>query len=358
MFEQAGHQVHTRRALTPALADRAGTIVWFPDSFAAPPEKVVRWFNKWLAQDPKRTLIYVGRDFDSARNYWDAVIPGAPANQASALQSRRTEAQQDASLRRSTAKDDSCRWFKLDYSGSQRPVDVITGPWSAGVDPKLAKMELQGKVRPNSRAPHEALLESRGDLLAWRFQPERGGGRIVFVSNGSFLLNFPLVNHEHRKLAARLVAEVDPASRVVFVESDSSGLPILPEEPSYKIPSGLAMFTVWPINILLLHLAVLGVVLCVCWWPIFGRPRAPAREAVSDFSRHVDALGEMLELTKDHGYATIRVLQYQQALRGEAVPPSALRGVVAAPPGGQTTGATIEPAKAGSRGSPPARGTM
>ena len=91
------------------------------------------------------------------------------------------------------------------------------------------------------------------------------------------------------------------------------------------------------------------------------------RSETSDFSKHVDALGEMLELTGDHGYATIRVLQYQQAQRGEAVPPSALRGPTAAPPSGQvTTGQTSgaspdaivtrsDDHAAARRGAPPAR---
>ena len=32
-------------------------------------------------------------------------------------------------------------------------------------------------------------------------------GQVIVVTNGSFVLNYPLVNHEHRKLAAKLVAE-------------------------------------------------------------------------------------------------------------------------------------------------------
>ena len=36
---------------------------------------------------------------------------------------------------------------------------------------------------------------------------------ILLVSNGSFLLNLPLVNHEHRKLADHVVRSVAPAGR-------------------------------------------------------------------------------------------------------------------------------------------------
>lgn len=359
MFEQAGHEVYTRRALSKTLAARATTIVWFPDTFGPPSEEVIEWFNDWLTDHPERTLIFVGRDFDSAPSYWDAIIPGASATKAPEYRRRLNEARLERTANRGKPDDEECEWFNLDYSSANRAVTTLSGPWAVGVDPKKAKIELEGRIDPHPTDTSETLLESQGDRLAWRFHPVEEGGRMIVVANGSFLMNYPLVNHEHRKLAAQLVADVDPKGRVVFVESDRGGLPIS-EDPDYKLPSALAMFTVWPINVLLLHLAAVGVVLCVCWWPIFGRPQSPPRSEASDFGKHVDALGEMLELTGDHSYATIRVLQYQQAQRGEAVPPSALRGPTASPPvgqvaTGQTLGASPDAVNAARRGAPPVR---
>ncbi|MCE9555565.1 MAG: hypothetical protein K8T91_19630 [Planctomycetes bacterium] len=366
MFEQAGHEVYTRRALSKTLAARATTIVWFPDTFEPPSEENIEWFNEWLTDHPERTLIFVGRDFDSAPSYWDAIIPGTSAAKAPEYRRRLNDARLDRANNRGKPDDEECEWFNFDYSPANRIVTTLSGPWAAGVNPKKAKIELEGRIDPHPADTTETLLESQGDRLAWRFHPVEEGGRIIVVANGSFLMNYPLVNHEHRKLAAQLVADVDPQGRVVFVESDQGGLPIS-EDPDYKLPSALAMFTVWPINVLLLHLAALGVVLCVCWWPIFGRPLARPRSEASDFSKHIDALGEMLELTGDHSYATIRVLQYQQSQRGEAVPPSAFRGPTAAPPVGQVTtgqnsgaspdaeGTRSADHAAARRGTPPAR---
>jgi len=366
MFEQAGHDVYTRRALTPTLGERASTIVWAPDSFAKPSDKVIDWLDNWLADDPDRTLIYVGRDFDAAPHYWDAVIPGAPAAKAPELRRRLNEAKLERAANRGKPDGEHCEWFQLDYSGSRRDVQSLSGPWATGVDPTKTQIELEGLLKPHPLDGAETLLESQGDPLAWRIPSLHGGGQLIVVNNGSFVLNYPLINKEHRKLAAQLVASVDPDGRVVFIESDGDGPPIN-EDPANKIPSALAMFTVWPINVLLLHLAALGVVLCVCWWPIFGRPKSPPRSDVSDFGRHVDALGEMLELTGDHSYATMRVLQYQQSQRGEAAPssaphhtptPTSTQSPTGQTASGNNPGAPPVAVQTGRRGTPPVRGKL
>src|SRR4029079_13659172 len=49
MFKQAGHQVESRRALTPYLRD-ADTIVWVPDNFNVPGPAVRDWLERWLAE--------------------------------------------------------------------------------------------------------------------------------------------------------------------------------------------------------------------------------------------------------------------------------------------------------------------
>ncbi|MCE9548386.1 MAG: hypothetical protein K8T25_23170 [Planctomycetia bacterium] len=161
------------------------------------------------------------------------------------------------------------------------------------------------------------------------------------MTNGSFLLNFPLLNHEHRKLAVRLVGEVGSGRKVAFLESGADGPRLLEEEPAIEIPSGLEMFGIWPMNLLLLHLAVLGVVFCLARWPIFGRPTSAPPQATSDFGKHIDALGELLELSRDQSYARTRTLAYHQTLRGElsgpaggAIPTAAIITSTTTTPGG------------------------
>ncbi len=126
------------------------------------------------------------------------------------------------------------------------------------------------------------------------------------------------MNHEHRKLAGRLVDEIGPESKkVVFLESGAEGPPIRETDPEQRIPTGMEFFSVWPINYVILHLAVLGVIFCFARLPIFGVPKEPPSGSPTDFGQHVAALGRLLEKTSDSGYATARLRQYQQASRLE-----------------------------------------
>jgi hypothetical protein len=136
------------------------------------------------------------------------------------------------------------------------------------------------------------------------------------VANGSFLLNLPLVNHEHRKLAGQLIEEVGPPQQnVVFLESRWRDPPILEEEPSTKLPTGMEIFHEWPANWILLQLSIVGILFCFWRFPIFGRPLTPRPEAISDFGKHIQALGELLQQSQDRAYATTRILHYQQTTR-------------------------------------------
>ena len=65
----------------------------------------------------------------------------------------------------------------------------------------------------------------------------------------------------------------------------------------------------WPLNGVLLHLAVLGLIFCFARWPIFGRPRVPAEASASDFAKHVEAMGELLRRTKDRAYAEAKLAE-------------------------------------------------
>jgi hypothetical protein len=154
---------------------------------------------------------------------------------------------------------------------------------------------------------------------------DRGGAggalppnQLLVVTNGSFLLNLPLVNHEHRKLAAHLIDELPSTARIVFLESGPGGPPIRDAEPAPRPPNGLEVFAIWPLGVVLLHVAALGLVFCFAKMPIFGVPRDPREVSLSDFGKHVAAFGELLHLTRDRGYAQSRLDHYHQSDHGAA----------------------------------------
>jgi hypothetical protein len=317
MFERAGHKVTSWRRLSPRLQQRADCIVWFPDDFQPPPPKVRKWLEDWLEARSDRTLIYVGRDFDAASWYWREIAPGAPADQAAEIRMRKLTAEADfQSQRLKIPASEDCEWFTVRGASQPREVRTLEGDprWVKGIDPKKLRIELNGRIDESSYG--EALLASEGDLLVGA--ESIGDSRLIVVTNGSFLLNLPLVNHEHRKLAGRLIDQIGPPSKqVVFLESTAGGPPIADKDPAATMPTGLEIFHIWPTSWILLHMAVVGILLCFSRYPIFGLARDPGVEIAPDFGKHVEALGELLRRSRDTAYAVSRLVHYRQT-SGEA----------------------------------------
>jgi hypothetical protein len=316
--------------------EEADVIVWFPDDFDPPTVDQRRFLEQWLWNENGRTLVYVGRDFDATPVYWKRVGPSAPPQQAMDVARRLAQAQAEHTASRVGMPDDeSADWFVTDRDRPRRRIDRLQGSWSAGVDAAQAELEVTGRFQFPDASQVETwiqrddqqwdtpefhtLLSSDDDLLATSLSsPDWGDSKVLVVTNGSFLLNLPLVNPEHRKLAARLISECQPARRVVFLESGPGGPPVLSAEPSAAYPTGLEMFTVWPLGIVLLHLAALGIALGFASFPIFGRPGQLPVASVSDFGQHVAAVGQLLERANQPDAALARLKYYHDHVRRES----------------------------------------
>ncbi len=316
MFGEMGNSVYFRGTLVTSEMEAADTVVWFPNDYAVPREEVIQWFDEWLSGDSARTLVYVGRDFTAAPLYWQFMQQHGNPKLKREFQMRERDAQDRAielSKGELTAKDDEgdadeeedepvdpldCDWF-LYREGKLADVKSLSGPWAAGIDAAQAEIQLGTTIVPKGRA--RRLLASNGKLLVGRMTRRRWPqGQILLVANGSFLLNLPLVNHEHRKLAGKLIAATGEPGRVVFLESGPGGPPIDPPQVDQSL---WTLFGAWPLSAILLQLAVLGVIFCFARWPIFGHPRHPAAETTSDFAQHVAAVGQLLARTRDARFA-------------------------------------------------------
>jgi hypothetical protein len=322
LFTQAGFKVESRTVLSPDVMKNVDTIVWFPDEFAPPDEMTIGWFERWLRAGPNRTLVYVGRDFDAERNYWLIAGPLAPKDQQNEFGRKRTAAGLRFRQERAAIPADAhCEWFRLDTKPEERQAKALAGPWSNGVAAKQTRIELFSRLVPDITAESggdvEPLLTWGDEVLAARLtnlQWWEGSGQVILVSNGSFLLNLPLVEHEHRKLAARLVAEADTTGepgRCVFLESGPGPVRILERDPGPRLQTPLDLLKIWPWSYVLLHLAVLGIIFSFARWPIFGTPRGLPDPGLSDFGKHVTALGELLATTADRNFAKARLTQYR-----------------------------------------------
>ncbi|MCA9210665.1 MAG: DUF4350 domain-containing protein [Planctomycetales bacterium] len=369
LFEQSGYRVFTWQRLSPKLED-ADVIVWAPDDFRPPTAEQRDFIEEWLWTEPGRTFVYIGRDFDAASEYWRTIRQGAPPNQAAELARRLAQAQSEHDSRRAVMPSEQyVRWFTLRSNKAPVQVRDLQGPWSAGIDASKTDIRVEARfdiptltesvpaereadkirVKQNSgtnNAPtnpkafnmvdydaatyvgegdgldlpdYEPLLYSRDATLVTRITESHwDDSQLIVVTNGSFLLNMPLVNHENRKLAGKLVEACGDGKLAVFVESGPYGIAVYDEEPTAKYPTGLEVFTVWPLAPIALHFAVLGIIVCFCMLPIFGRPIEPELDSISDFGKHIEALGRLLERTRDDKYARTRLRQYYEKVKGEA----------------------------------------
>ena len=144
------------------------------------------------------------------------------------------------------------------------------------------------------------LLSSPPDVMVSRqTDPEWKKSRIILIDNGSFLLNLPLVNHEHRVLAEKLIAAVGSPGTSFFWKAAPAGRS---STPTKRRP---ALAIAWRLAIERDPLAIgrLGHHLLLCSLADPRSPQAPAAEVTSDFRKHVDAVGILLRGTRDRGYA-------------------------------------------------------
>ena len=293
-------------------------IVWFPDDFEPPSEEVCDWLNTWLEADFGRTLIYVGRDYDAAPGYWENIRPAGSNELADEYARRLADARSEfRNARKVPTGPLECDWFTIDPTLKRRRIETLTADteWTSGIDAASVQIELNGRLIPPDDA--ETLLESEGDVLVSR--QWLGRGQLIVVVNGSFLLNVPLVNHENRQLARRLIEEVGPGPKhVVFLESGPGGPTILDRDPDVSPPTGLDFYGVPPLDRIFFQLALLGLIFCFTRLPIFGIPREDTSTFESDFGQHVAALGELLERSGDVAYAKHQIENHrsQSPIRG------------------------------------------
>jgi hypothetical protein len=319
LYRAAGRRVSTGVRFSPSL-EKYSTIVWFPDDFAPPDAAHRTHLEDWLKNSGNRTLIYVGRDYDAVIEYWQQMKADAPPELNDEIVRREAEARALHEAERSMmpATEDA-QWFKLTRDQAPLHIDKLSGPWAKDIDAKHADLYLEARIRipelPETDAKVEELLEGNAEPFVFRItKDEWNGGQIIVVANGSFTLNYPLVNHEHRKLAAKLIeASSRSDDRVVFIESEAGGPPIRDKEKATSPPTSMELLKVWPLNAILLHVAFLGLVLLLARAPIFGRPRDLPGDSTADFGKHVAALGKLLAATKDRNYAQARLNQYRQA---------------------------------------------
>ena len=319
MFRQQGASVKSWSRLSPRLS-RSDVIVWVPNSFELPSVKETDHLDEeWLRieDDRFRTLIYVARDFDAAVEYWRQQRDHSAGTQWIDAQSNFARAQSDHAFARSlTGTKMECKWFSIESDQYFQTVTPSDGPWAQVLDRENANIPVAGKLigpdeKESANLKTEILLGSEETPLVMRivdeyYWPE---SQILVLLNGASVLNLPLVDHQNRMIAAKLVKECRDTDRVTFLETGPAGAAI--SSGNVNSYSGFEALTVWPINSILMHLIVAGILFCAMVFPIFGKPRNVEESTPSDFGKHIRAMGDLLSISGDRQAAMAKVQAYR-----------------------------------------------
>ncbi len=110
--------------------ERYDTIVWTPNKFTVPDNKVVQFLENWLLNKPNRTLIYIGRDHDSSPEYWQRMMTLVPPEERDEYERRWANAQARVHAQQTPIPNrQPCNWFVVLGNEPRRKIDTLDGPW-------------------------------------------------------------------------------------------------------------------------------------------------------------------------------------------------------------------------------------
>ncbi|MEC7447458.1 MAG: DUF4350 domain-containing protein, partial [Planctomycetota bacterium] len=320
LLQEYDLDVQSASRLTPRI-DRYDVLFWFPDSDREDYAEEQERLETWLRSGTDRRLIIVGRHYDATIDYLTQIGQSQDSEQGLDYRRRLAEAVSVSHLeslkQQETYFDGWVEWTP----GSRRRSSQLGGPWATGLEnanlttsryPNIPSAEDQ-KSHPTRS--YEVKLEADGEPFAVAIQDSLwNGGEVIVVSNGSFILNYGLTDERNRQVVANMLDDLDFEDYfwgALFLESDEAGLPVMQREESGQ-KTMWDWMTEWPFSFFIPHFLVLGILIYFVFYPIFGRPKNLALPSSTDFGQHVEALGELMEKTRDRAYAIQHINHYHE----------------------------------------------
>ncbi|MCH2181235.1 MAG: DUF4350 domain-containing protein [Mariniblastus sp.] len=309
ILEAMGKNVDKTTRLNPRI-DRYNTIIFFSQDRSPPSQEAIDRINTWLSEDYFRTFIYIGRDFDAEIDYWQAMLQQPDESQKAHARRRLAQAMADQDQARHSSEltwnpvskvleppPTDCDWFQA-ASHTDQNTTSLKGPLSVGVDVPESHLSYHTLLSPNPDKPGltESLLTVDGKVFAFSLhRDEWNDGQVIVISNGSFLLNYPLINIENRVMVGNLLDLTIYSNDVLFLESGSE---VTISDTEYENHNRWAWITKPPLKYIVPQFFFWGILFCFVFFPIFGRPRMSPRRSPSNFKHHISALGRLLARTK------------------------------------------------------------
>ncbi len=342
-------------------------LVWTPSNHRSFDPQVTRWLEQWLAQGD-RTLVFVIPDSGSEADYWLDASKLAPPEQR--LEYRRRAARsinQRMQWRLNRSTPVSNGWFVGTPLPQSHTIEQLGGSWAGAIGEELdgshsytvewaiepdangtsappttaaaANQNSTGPVSPQSNNPPNSSITSTPVSMQPRLQDQSGtvivaemqskqwsGSQIIVVGGGSLLTNYAFTKPFPRSLADQIVSvavksTTSSTPRAGFISIDAQSLPVSESKPGVPKASGWELLTTWPMSLVTVHAALLGLVICLMLLPSLGRARHVRYHAKGNFGDHLDAVATLMNRAGGEGFARHRISEYMRRIHGETQGP-------------------------------------
>lgn len=369
-FKNAGFQHRDVSRLSNRVLTN-DALVWTPTHFNGFNPRVTRWIDRWLTQGD-RTLIFVIPDSGSETDYWIDASKLAPPEQR--LEYRRRVAKSinrriQSRLIRNAAVSNG--WFTSSPLPTGHPITKLDGEWAdlfGSETSQSGSYTIEYEIEPFSKSkPAKAaantttggaaaatpgttptpatavvvsdneitntpvtlqplLQDQSGTTIVAQVQSKRwNGSQIIVVAGGSLLTNYAFTKPLAIELADQLVLASLPPSTpppsAGFISVDPQSLPVSESKPGVPKASGWELLTTWPMSLVTVHAALLGLVICLMLLPSLGRARHVRYSVKGSFGDHLDAVAALMNRAGGEQFARHRISEYMRRIHGETQGP-------------------------------------
>ncbi|MBS0206050.1 MAG: hypothetical protein JSS49_24420 [Planctomycetes bacterium] len=309
LVKSQGHRTQLWRSVSQRMKYEFDVLILFQSSYDKIPKETLDNIREMMVDGSISTVLIVLRDSDCAIDYWRQVA-AMPETSAEDKQGAQTAAADLAG----DVKVGSFREYKAEV-GQSFGMKRIDRKDAAPVIP--VEFQVEGNpVTIQARWPLSRRLEPARDVeVLWSTGDEPlliedydDAGQILVLVNAAPLLNGGMVDPGNRRLAEELVKLLPEQSRVAIALSSRWSDGKFADSPSI-----LQFLKVHPHG-WIFGQAVLALIL-FCWWkmPIVGRPRTAMDSETVRFGKHVEALGVLLQRTRDVTHARLLIRDWHRA---------------------------------------------
>lgn len=317
-------------------------IVWIPASWSPSNlQEIMDWLDRWLAQD-NRTLVFIVPGEGSTEAYFQEAAGIAPPEQRLNYRRRLAELINEHLLAEATRVDVRLgNWFTANPLPNR-----VTLPDRQLLDFSIAEptATTMAGQKPTEDLRFEPLDQERVSLangstslttLARITRERWKSSQVLVVASGSMLTNFAMtgdaapamaseIQHEIRRASDKAPeSKINPGAKinVGFLASRFGPIPVSDATPEIPKTRGWELMTEMPLSLINLHVAFLGIVLCLMLLPVFGRARHVRYHAPTHFGNHLSAMATLMRRSGGTDYAKRQISEYLRRVRGETSGP-------------------------------------